>query len=208
MSVPQCKTDLYPGGKFITATYPTLPFETSPAFDTYYESLKQGVEPIIPSVPLDISKAVVEAYMKADMSMIIQLDSEYTYYYTNYKCRLERYLTAPAAEKATLLPNVNLLNNRVLTLLRVYEKLVYEKSTVNNIGMNLVIKDSVADIRAKAANLKTQAKLLETGDDEKLYTKMMEYAKEKARMNDSLLNLYAFLNIVGIGIMFYIYRST
>jgi hypothetical protein len=180
--------------KFLkTATAPTLPFgESTNTLATYYAGLKStGVIPVRPASGAD----------SADFdAAVAQLKAEYDHFYERYKCAITAHLAAPTDDAAK--QAVITLNGRLYALLQIYEKMI-EETDMNISALSEKLKASIADIKA-------QGDVMSAGGaaNEQLYRKMMEHAKEKANVSNNLLNLYAFLNIVGIGILFYIYRST
>jgi hypothetical protein len=56
--------------------------------------------------------------------------------------------------------------------------------------------------------LKHRADMSDPDSAAKLYTKMVEYTKEKNRANNNLIALYSFLNLVALGMLFYVYRAS
>jgi hypothetical protein len=41
-----------------------------------------------------------------------------------------------------------------------------------------------------------------------LYKKMVEYTKQKGKANGNLVLLYTFMNLIALGMLFYVYRAT
>ena len=166
---------------------------TATGLDTHYAGLKAtGVIPTKTGTGAADSAAFDAA--------VAQLKAEYDHFYEHYKCAITAHLDAP--EDADMKQAVITLNGRLSFLLQIYDRMLEETDT-NISALSEKLKKTIADI-------KSQGDVMSAGgaSNEQLYRKMMEHAKEKANVSNNLLNLYAFLNIVGIGILFYIYRST
>ena len=64
------------------------------------------------------------------------------------------------------------------------------------------------DVDTNTNKLKEQLRILESKSaDADLYKRMVEYTEEKNKAHRNLLSLYAMLNIVGLGLIFYIAKE-
>jgi hypothetical protein len=160
--------------------------------DALYESLRE--KGVIPSMPArGASKEAFHEYLKADEAMRKSMEAGYKYYNARYKCAIETYI---AAEEKPPIYGIQALSNRLFVLLSLYRKI-----------------DSSANVRDAMNAINSQKRLLEkmsngTVEEKEMYMRMIEHTKEKARVTNNLMQLYGFLNIVALGMIFYIYRST
>jgi hypothetical protein len=163
--------------------------------DALYNSLKN--KGVIPSMPTgqNPSKDALHAYLKADAAMRANLKAGYEYYNARYKCAVERYLAADAAAKPAI-TTLQTLNNRLFVLLSLYQK----------IDASAGVKDSLNGVTVQKSLLEKISR--GSAEEKEMYMRMIEYTKEKANVTNNLMQLYGFLNIVALGMLFYIYRST
>ena len=131
-----------------------------------------------------------------EVEQMKSLQDEYKYYMMRYKYALDKYFqAADATIKAKWLEKANILNVRLHNFVGILDEINKEVK----ISMDAVSSDQ----------LKKQADVLAKIEaDKDVYKKMIDYTKEKANSSNNLLNLYAFLNIVALGVLFYVYRST
>jgi hypothetical protein len=105
-------------------------------------------------------------------------------------------------------------NTRAITLAK---KIIIILAGINRIERYLREKSSSfitsitsknIDIDTNTDKLKEQIRVLESkSSDADLYKRMVEYTEEKNKAHRNLLSLYAMLNIVGLGLIFYIAKE-
>jgi hypothetical protein len=146
---------------------------------------------------------------KARTARIADIEAEYRFYADRYKCALDKYLAVGAGTPtaADWLIAARTLNARVYNLLLILGKVDADLRAAAQ-GQAF---GAICGTGGTAANgVKSQGDVLgqlSQGDSTQI-RKMIEYTREKAESSQSLLNLYAFLNIVTIGVLFYVYRAT
>ena len=145
------------------------------------------------------------------------IDTEYCYYYVRYRKSLSLLLTAAVDPKTDLTgssyialkTNTENINRKLNQIIQVLQSLVNNRlSTLNTYygsgGVNL-INDELNTVRTKlqqdAENLTNSQ--LETN----VKTAMMDYTIEKNNASRNMLAVYGFLNIVAVGMLYYMYRS-
>jgi hypothetical protein len=175
--------------------------------------------PLTPAI-LDThyGSAAVRAYLapvlaggngKERTARVADIEAEYRFYADRYKCALDKYLGvgAGAPTAADWLVAARTLNARVYNLLLILGKVDAELRAAAQ-GQAF---GAICGAGGAAANgVKNQGDVLgqlSKGDSAQI-RKMIEYTQEKAESSRNLLNLYAFLNIVTIGVLFYVYRAT
>jgi uncharacterized membrane protein YhiD involved in acid resistance len=105
-------------------------------------------------------------------------------------------------------------NTRAITLAK---KIIIILAGINRIERYLREKSSSfitsitsknIDIDTNTDKLKEQIRVLESkSSDADLYKRMVEYTEEKNKAHRNLLSLYGMLNIVGLGLIFYIAKE-
>lgn len=105
-------------------------------------------------------------------------------------------------------------NTRAVTLAK---KIIIILAGINRIELYLRKESSLfitsitsknIDIDTNTDKLKEQIRVLESkSSDADLYKRMVEYTEEKNKAHRNLLSLYGMLNIVGLGLIFYIAKE-
>jgi hypothetical protein len=145
------------------------------------------------------------------------IDAEYCYYYVRYRKSLTLLLTAavdPATDTSsssylTLKTNTENINRKLNQIIQLLQSLVNNRlSTLNTYygsgGVNKV-NDELNMVRDK---LQQDAENLTNSQMEtNVKTAMMDYTIEKNNASRNMLAIYGFLNIVAIGMLYYMYRS-
>jgi hypothetical protein len=151
---------------------------------------------------LDLSSYKTDLQNKTlpNAAFFTNFSKSYNYYNIRYKCAITKYLSNKTSEA---LSDVQILNKRMFALLTIY-KLVKDDNTSNTTAGN-ALNTEIQKIKAQMDLIK---QIDEGNNSDDIYARMIEYTKEKANVTNNLMQLYGFLNIVAIGMLFYIYRST
>ena len=145
------------------------------------------------------------------------IDTEYCYYYVRYKKSLTLLLTAAvdpttntsSSSYVTLKTNTENINRKLNQIIQLLQSLVNNRLTTLNTyygsgGVNL-INEELNTVRNK---LQQDAQNLTNSQMEtNVKTAMMDYTIEKNNASRNMLAIYGFLNIVAVGMLYYMYRS-
>jgi len=140
-----------------------------------------------------------------------QLDSfnnkvKFTYCYYNklYRTALANFFTTPANNEGRKLAIK--LNIKLTILVAGIERIkTYFQSKAADI---MVTSNNSNLIQITSAKLQTQLQTLSSKDsDKQLYARMVEYTEEKNQAHRNLLGMYTVLNLVALGLIFYIAKD-
>jgi hypothetical protein len=156
----------------------------------------------------------MNALVKQDAAFYNKLHTEYCYYEARYRYALKMFLdlvTNPTVANntaaAALLPKVKNLNNRLNLLLEVMNYLATDR--VNYVNANTeAINKLNGNINGKIAQLSKSYNMLNA--DDAIVTTQREairYTTEKNNYTTNQIAVWAALNIVAMGTIFYVYRT-
>lgn len=155
-----------------------------------------------------------------ELQTIRSIGNEYCFYYVRYKYTLEvlfdKLMTASAQSQsseqvrqgiANTLTLAKKLNSKLNDILQITNYLAKKRASEMQ-EQNTEINALNSSINSTFETLKKHDKMLkdETSVSE-LRKSMVEYSQEKNLSAQNLLALYGFLNLVAIGLLFYISRS-
>lgn len=196
-------------------------------------SLKTGTVPIIPAPPvisdsLKISASdAINAYVAATEVLKTKIKGEYCHYLNRYKYAITRMVNTigTATTSGTGVgtgnsgPSVAIsvknytdaareINTAMLDLAQISNAITEDQyaqarnfnTRIND--LNEQINNYFTVLKGHAAILKKEVPAVE------IRKRMVEYTKEKANANRNLLSFYFFLDIVALGILFYVYKAT
>lgn len=149
------------------------------------------------------------------------IEKEYCFYHKRYMFILREVLTSAssptaltgtaAADYALQKTNAGIINSKLNQILQVMQELIKVRNTsLNNYYSSSAggVNQLNTDLDAMRTTLNThstqlQSKSLETD----VQSAMIDYTIEKNSSSRNLLAVYGFMNIVAIGMLFYLYRS-
>jgi len=141
------------------------------------------------------------------------IKQEYCYYYTRYSFALNLILTNASQSGGTLSTelknNTALLNKKLNTILAVLGEIVDKRSLSikgyienNDDGLNSLNSAlSTARTRLRENSEKLEKKDLAAD----IQSSMIDYSLEKNESSRNMLAIYGFMNIVAVGMLFYLY---
>lgn len=147
------------------------------------------------------------------------IQREYCFYYNRYVYGLSSLLT-DAANSAidktgtaytTKKTNVILLNSKLNQILQILHALTSSRRTTLNTyyGTNTGVNTLNTNIGTLSTSLTNHSKALKDKSLElNVQSAMIDYSLEKNASSRNLLGIYGFMNIVAIGLLFYLYRSS
>ncbi len=196
-------------------------------------SLKGGSEPTIPAPPvigenLKVSESeAINAYVAATEVLKAKIKNEYCHYLNRYKYAITRMVNTIGSATTSGVgvgtgnsgPSVAVavrnytdaareINTAMLDLAQISNAITEDQyaqarnfnTRIND--LNDQINNYFKILQGHAAILKKEVPAVE------IRKRMVEYTKEKANANRNLLSFYFFLDIVALGILFYVYKAT
>jgi len=148
------------------------------------------------------------------------LADEYCFYYKRYMYALQKVLLLAATSGMNLATNADYkakkqiaqdLNSKLNQLLQIMQGLVNARTASlqnyygGDTGVNQVNQDLDA---ARASLVKHMGKLQANDMEMNVKASMIDYTLEKNSSSRNLLAIYGFMNIVAVGMLFYLYKSS
>jgi len=184
----------------------------------YKQQLSQVAD--LRTVRNEQAQAILNNLGAKESATMGKLQQEYCFYYFRYKYALEtlfdklvntsKLTTLPDTDKADIqskLTRAKNFNEKLNDIIQITNYIsqkraseMREQNTEIN-TLNSSIKSTFDTLQAHSKMLNSETSL---GD---LRKRMVEYTEEKNRSALNLLSLYGFLNLVAIGLLFYIARS-
>jgi len=159
-----------------------------------------------------------DAYVAKQQSFLTNVKAEYCYYDSRYKYALNQLFTAIASGYPTTNPTIqhtiqtNLVmtqgfNQRLNDVTQIMNAIVaVMMSTSSNVNSEITQYNN--QIQEKQKKLDEQNRIIHSNEaGMKIKKQMVKYTEEKARNTNNLLNLYAFLNVVTLGLLVYVYKA-
>lgn len=135
-------------------------------------------------------------------------DTKKTYcaYRHLYKKSLDRLFTSLSNINSTDLQTAVVNAKKVLVVIAIVNRI---SKYLTDIGYDLTkARDVKTAIDKNTEDIKGQLAILQDKSSKtELYKRMVEYTEEKNRAHRNLLSLYSVLNIVGLGLIFYIAKE-
>jgi len=172
---------------------------------------------LIPSAPVDVEQT--EAYLIKLNAFLVAVDMEYKFYDARYRYALGKLLpiirqaySAPTEDTSTLiklyLDYTQKLNRKVNDLTQLINAIT-DKLLHSSDSMQAQLSEFKKKLAIQRQNLDKQNKIITSSEAvTRLQKEMVKYSEEKSRYTDNLLKLYSFLNIVVLGLLFYVYRAS
>jgi len=181
------------------------------AVKTIIQNLKSSG--IIPA----LTSTNAEAFFTNQKNLLENIKSEYCYYYSMYAYCLQKLLksisdgylnTANSNTITTYLNHTQMLNKKMNDLIQIINGVSEEMLQSSSI-MATEIKKFDNEASQLKLKLTEQNRIISSSDAvTKLNKEMVKYTEEKNRYTENLLKTYSVLNIVALGLLIYIYKST
>lgn len=141
------------------------------------------------------------------------IKEEYCYYYSRYSWALRTILTAATQSGGSIAAyreNTITLNKKLNTILAVLDEIVKQRTTSINEytastgGLNS-LNNELSQARTR---LRDDSEKLEKQDlAADIQSSMIDYSLEKNESSRNMLAIYGFMNIVAVGMLFYLYTN-
>ncbi len=159
---------------------------------------------------------VIAAYKAKMEELKTIVKNEYCYYYSRYKYAITQAINAIATAQSQTVANTSVdrytslaasLNTRLQDLSQIVNAIT-ENQYKDIHNMQTSINDANTQINSYMTQLQEHAKILrKEAPAVELRKRMVQYTKEKANANKNLLSLYFFLDVVALGVLFYVYNA-
>jgi hypothetical protein len=186
------------------------------ALNTWVDSLISNTAPAVPVDSRDFGSQGNPAsdFSSKAAALRTNISNEYCFYYVRYMWAIQTVLTTATSSSGTVDQAVKdgaqQLNNKLNTILLVMKTLVNSRlNTLNSYyGANGVNKlNSGLDQTRK--RLQAHSEKLQKNDMQSdVQAAMIDYSLEKNSSSRNLLAVYGFMNIVAVGLLFYLYKNT
>lgn len=186
--------------------------------NTHVQQLKAAkVIPAEPPLSSTISQdTALSQYTAALNGLVNNMRAEYCFYDSRYKFAIRDFITGIAnatsanAASGTLSAKLDIcerLNLRLNDFAQIANAITVE---INNStkSLNSEINSLNAEIASYSDKLRNQAQILNSeAPTAEIRKRMVEYTREKAKATNNLLSLYFFLDVVALGMLFYVYKA-
>lgn len=170
--------------------------------------------------PVGAKPQEVYEYLKADEAALTAMQAEYCYYAVRYRyCIMKIIETAggsvdTAGASASIaapvltdwLTAARTLNARLMDLVSIMKGMTSARMAMGP-QMGTDVAKLNADLSVRMKKLSEQSGDLASNNNA-VYKKMVQYTKEKAKANANLVLLYTFMNLIALGMLFYVYRAS
>ncbi len=205
---------------------------TQTALDSIYSTLvnqgrlvsQQRYKQIMVNVTSQKDKAeqqkILETVGQQESQTMTALQSEFCFYYVRYKFALEDLFETLSRTSAassltdaqrrtieTKITNAKNLNIKLNDMIQLTNAIAVKRSSEMR-DQNLTINMLNENIKDVYTRLQRQNEILRKEDSiTELRKRMVDFTEEKNQSAVNLLSLYGFLNLVALGLLFYVARS-
>ncbi len=166
--------------------------------------------------------ADIYAYLQSDEAALTAMQGEYCYYAARYRYCVVKIIETPPAtsSSASTGPSASgsqasdwvvaarTLNVRLMNLVLIMKALTEARMLMGS-EMGAGVAKLNADLSVRMNKLSEQSNDLVNGNSSAiLHKKMVQYTRQKAKANGNLVLLYTFMNLIALGMLFYVYRAT
>jgi len=161
-----------------------------------------------------------EAFASSATRLRTSISNEYCYYYVRYMYALQKVLLLAATSGMQLATNADYnskkqtavsLNGKLNQLLQIMQGIVGSRASSlsdyygTTTGVNAVNED-LDDARKSLVG--HMSKLQNNNLQSDIRGSMIDYSLEKNKSSTNLLAIYGFMNIVAVGMLYYLYRNS
>jgi hypothetical protein len=186
--------------------------------DAHVVTLLSNANAVAPEVLLPTESRPAQQYATNSAALRQNILNEYCFYYKRYMYILNDILMIAAttnknnlnSDYTTKKTNTELLNSKLNQILQILQSL--NNSRVNSLKSYYNIDRGVNQLNSELDQTRNQlikhSTILKNASMEKdIKGAMVDYTIEKNSSSRNLLAIYGFMNIVAVGLIFYLYRS-
>jgi hypothetical protein len=160
-----------------------------------------------------------DTYVIKQKAFLSSIKDEYCFYDSRYKYALQKLLNAVQqgyqantgdTQQAiqTYLQYTQRLNQKINDLTQIINAITNDMINGTN-EIDKQIKEFNKEVQEKQKQLDKQNKILSSQSAATTLNKeMVQFTEKKNKYTNNLLNLYGFMNIVALGLLIYVYRSS
>lgn len=160
-----------------------------------------------------------ELFMKKQEQLLKNIQDEYCFYEARYKYALDKlfnainqgYTNNTGDVQTTIqsyLQSTQSLNQRLNDLTQIING-VTEDMLASTTNLEAETKALDKKMKEQKKKLDAQNKVISSNQAvTELNKQMVKFTEQKAKYSDNLLGLYSFLNIVALGLLVYVYKSS
>lgn len=160
-----------------------------------------------------------ELFMKKQEQLLKNIQDEYCFYEARYKYALDKlfntinqgYTNNTGDVQTTIqsyLQSTQMLNQRLNDLTQIING-VTEDMLASTTSLEAETKTLDKKMKEEKKKLDAQNKIISSNQAvTELNKQMVKFTEQKAKYSDNLLGLYSFLNIVALGLLVYVYKSS
>lgn len=174
----------------------------------------QAIPPlsILPREPTGATPNPAQMFAASASALRNSINAEYCWYYSRYVFALTNMLATAATNSpvtSTMRSRLTTLNNDLNGILLVMKTLVNSRANTLSAYYNTDVNALNDSLDAARTKLATHSSILQNNDlKSDVQSAMIEYSIEKNSSSRNLLAVYGFLNIVAVGLLFYLYKNT
>ncbi len=160
----------------------------------------------------------ITRYITDTEQMKVDIKDEYCFYNARYRFAMRSLITQIANATAGNSTNVDRIQKLTQKAISLNQKLTDLTQIVNAItnmiyqdsqGLGSTINDLNTQISGYYTRLQEQASILQSeAPAAELKKRMVEFTREKAMASNNMLSFYFFMDVVALGILFYVYRAS
>jgi len=178
--------------------------------------IKLKSEGIIPTLQ---GSGSYESFVSRQETLINNIKAEYDFYESKYETALNNLFNSiREGYDNNTTENITRINNNLTTTQNLNKKLNDLTQIINGItgymlsstsGLETQIRTFDNLIRDKQDKLQKQNRIITSSQaTTELNKEMVKFTEQKSKYSNNLLGLYSFLNVVALGLLVYVYKSS
>lgn len=166
----------------------------------------------------DVARGKITKYITDAELMKKELLAEYCFYNGRYRYAMKTLIRLIADATAGTMTDSTRITSLTQSAIMLNQKLTDLTQIVNEItvylyqsshGLTTTINDLNTQIDAYAKKLQEHAAILQSeAPAAELSKRMVEFTREKSLASNNLLSFYFFMDVVALGILFYVYKAS
>ena len=160
-----------------------------------------------------------ESFVSRQETLINNIKAEYDFYESKYETALNNLFNSiRAGYDSNTTENISIINTNLITSQNLNKKLNDLTQIINGItnymlsstsGLETQIRNFDNLIRDKQDKLQKQNRIITSSQaTTELNKEMVKFTEQKSKYSNNLLGLYSFLNVVALGLLVYVYKSS
>jgi hypothetical protein len=185
------------------------------SLNSWVENLISKQAPAVPVMNAEFGSQTNPAgdFSSKAATLRANISREYCFYYARYMWTIQSILTNATVTSGVVDPamkdGAQALNNKLNTILLVMKTLVNSRlNTLNTYYGEKGVNRLNRELDETRTSLQAHSEKLQKNDMESdVKAAMIDYSLEKNSSSRNLLAVYGFMNIVAVGLLFYLYKN-